>query len=80
MGNDLDRTAQIVSPAFFGDDRMVYFSGGKVVVATQYGVGKTLVMPEIQIRFCAVIRDIDLSVLEGIHGSGIYIYVRVEFL
>ena len=80
VGNDLYRTAQVISPAFFGDDRMVYFPGGKVVVSAQSGMGKPLIMSEIQIRFCPVIRDINFSMLERVHGSGVNIDVRVQFL
>jgi len=80
MGNHLNRTAQIVSPPLLGDDRMVYFPGGKVVVTAQSGVGKSFIVPKIQIGFCAVIRYIDLSMLERVHGSRIHIDVRIEFL
>ena len=37
-------------------------------------------MPKVQIRLGAVLGYENLSVLDGVHGSGVDIDIRVEFL
>src|ERR1700681_4742254 len=44
------------------------------------GVRESLVVTQIEIRFGAIVGDINFTVLEGAHGAGIDIEIRVEFL
>ena len=37
-------------------------------------------MSQIQVCLCAVVGNKDFSVLDRVHGTGIHINVRVEFL
>jgi len=78
--NYLNGAAQVVSPALLGDNRVIYLSCGKIAVFSQFGICKPLVVPQIQIGFCAVIGNVNLSVLKRIHCSRININVRIEFL
>ncbi len=80
VGNDLNCTAQIVSLAFFGNDRVVDFSGRKIVVFSDDGVGEPFVVPQIQIGFGPVVGDKDLPVLKRIHCARIDVDVRIQFL
>jgi len=43
-------------------------------------MGKPLIMSEIQIRFGPVIRDINFSMLERVHGTRINIDVWIKLL
>lgn len=61
-------------------DRPIDFSGGDVGVFGQAFIDEPLVMSQIQICFRAVIGDEDFSVLNGVHGAGVDVDVRIEFL
>ena len=76
--NDLDGLAEIVAAALFGDDLLVDAAGGPVIVAGELGVGEALVVAQVEVGFGAVVGDENLAVLEGRHGAGIDVQVRVE--
>ena len=78
MRNNLHGFAKVIAAAFFGDDLLIDSAGGPVVVAAQLGVGEALIMAEVEVGFGAVVSDEDLSVLEGGHGAGIDVQVRIE--
>src|SRR6059058_2680224 len=80
MRNDLDRLPQIVAAAFFRDDLLVNTPRCQVVVARQPGVGKTFIEAKVEVRFSAIIRHEDLAMLEGRHGTGIDVQIRVKLL
>ena len=78
VGNHLHGTAQILATTLLTDDALVDLAGGEIVDFTHAHASETLVVTEIQIRFRAVVGDVDLTVLERIHGARIHIDVRIE--
>ena len=80
MGNDLDRAAQVIAVAFPADHLGVHLAGGHIAIAVQANIDETFVMPQVQVGFCAIIQDVDLTMLIGRHRPGIDIDIRVEFL
>ena len=42
--------------------------------------GVALVMPQVQVGFGPVFGDVDLAVLERVHGPGVHVDVGVQFL
>ncbi len=78
MGNDLDGFAEVVAAALLGDDLLVDAAGGPVIVAGKLGVGEALVVAEVEVGFGAVVGDEDFAVLEGRHGAGVDVEIRVE--
>ena len=57
---------------------MVDAAGGVIVLASERQRRIALVMTEIQIGFRPVFRDVDFSMLVGIHRSWVDVDVRVE--
>ena len=80
VGNDLDGVAQIFTAAFLCDDGRVDLTGRRVRRAGEVHVQEALVVADIQVGFCAIFRDENLTVLEGIHRPGIDIDVGIELL
>ena len=79
MRYDLHGLAQIVSAALLGDDLLIDAAGRQVVVASELGVGKALVVAEIEVGFGAVIGDKNLAMLERRHGARIDVQIGIEF-
>ena len=79
-GNDLHGFTEVIAAAFLGEDGFVDAAGGPVIVAGKFGVGEALVVAEIEIGFGAVFGDEDFAVLEGAHGAGIDVEVRIALL
>ncbi len=80
MRDDLNRPAQVIAAALLTDDRIVHLAGGEVGFARQLGGGETLVMAQVEVGFRSVIGDEHLSVLEGAHGPGVDVDIRVHLL
>ena len=80
VGDHLDGAAEIIPPALLGDDGIVDFAGGEVVVGPELGIGEALVVAEVEIGFGAVVGDEDLPVLKRVHGAGILVDVGVQLL
>ena len=80
MRDHLHRLAEIIAAAFLLQHGLVDLPAGEVVEARERGVGEAFVMPEIEIRLCAVIQHIHFAVLERAHRAGIDIQVRIELL
>src|SRR5258705_9511277 len=80
VGNDLNGLAEEVAAALFGEDGFVDAAGGPVIIAGKFGVREALVVPEVEIGLCAVFGDEDFAVLEGTHGAGIDVKVRIALL
>ena len=80
VGDDLDRAPQVVAPALLGDDVMVDAARGEVVFLAQGHRGVALVMPQVQVGLGPVFGDVDLAVLEGVHGAGVHVDVWVQLL
>jgi len=80
VGDDLNRPAQVVAVPLLLNHLSVDLAGSKVAEVAQAYVDETLIMPEIQIGFSAVIEHVHLAVLIGGHGPRIHIDIRVELL
>ena len=80
MRDDLHGAAEVFSSALLVQNIPVDFTGRQVGIFVQILVNKTLIMPEIQIRFRTVFRDIYFSVLIGAHGARVNIDIRIELL
>ena len=80
MRDDLYGPTLIFPSPLFGNDRVVDTAGGVVVSLPHHGICVSLVMTQIKVGFSAVVRHINLAVLKGVHGAGIDVDVRVEFL
>ena len=80
VGNDLHRGAQIVAPALPVQHGPPDLAGGDGAVAGQVLVHEPFVMPQVQVRFRAVVGDEHLAVLVGAHGAGVHVDIGVELL
>ena len=76
----LHGSTQVVPAAFLMDDAVINGAGRGIVLLGKGNVQEPLVMAEIEVRFSAVVRDENLSVLEGVHGAGINVDVGIQFL
>jgi hypothetical protein len=77
MGNNLDGTAEEITPSFFSDDGTVNLAGGDVGILSQINIDETFVVPKVKVGFGAVLSDKYLTVLIRGHGSGVDIQIRV---
>src|SRR5579871_2792105 len=80
VGNDLNRAAEVFAPALLLDDRQVDLARRPVVVARGDHARKPLVVAEIEVRFGAVVGDVDLAVLVRAHRAGVHVDIGVELL
>ena len=80
VGDHLHGGAQILPPALLVQNVPVHLTGGEVGVFVQILVDEPLIVTQIQIRFRAVLGDVDLAVLIGAHGAGVHIDVGVQLL
>ena len=80
MGDDLNRTAQVVATAFFVNDREVDLAGGEVTLFREARIGVALIMTQIQISFCAIVGYEHFAMLKRRHGAGVNVNVRVKLL
>ena len=78
--NDLHGFTEVFASAFFVNDRLVDPAGGDVVRLCGLDVQEPLVVPKVQVRFCAINGHVALPVFVGVQGAGIDIDVRVELL
>src|SRR6266508_3754377 len=78
MRDHLHGAAEVVAAALFFYHRIVDLAGGEVVVAVHPGRLETLVVAQIEVGLGAVFGNEHLPVLEGAHGAGIDVDVRVE--
>ena len=80
MRDDLYGTAAVIAPAFLLQYGPIDLAGGDIGIFVQTFVDEALVMSEIKVSFCTVIRDENLAVLDGVHGTGVNVDIRVELL
>ena len=80
VGDDLHRVPQVVAAALLVQNRQVHRSGGDVAVPPQALAREALVVAQIQVGLAAVVGDVDLPVLEGVHRAGVDVDVGVELL
>ena len=80
MGNDLHALAQIFAGALLAQHGLVDLARGDVGLLGERNIEETLVMADVEIGLGAVLGDIHLTMLEGVHGSRINVDVGVELL
>ena len=79
VGDDLDGLAlEVVAVALLADDVAVDLAGGDVGEVAEVFVDKPLVVAEVEVGLGAVIGDVDLAVLEGIHQAGVDVDVGID--
>jgi hypothetical protein len=78
--NNLDGLAKVISSAFFVNDGLVYKAGGHIVGLAGSDIEEALVMTQIQIRLCPVLRYITFSMFVRIQCSRIHIDIGVKLL
>ena len=79
MGDDLNRTAQIITAPFLGNYIGIDSTCGDIVRLAGRNAGEALVMAQIQIRFCPIIGDIAFTMLIGAHRTGVDIEIGIQF-
>ena len=80
MRDYLHRGSQVLAPSLAVQNVPVYSSGCQVRELVKVLIDESLVMSQVQIGLSAVIRNIDLTVLIGTHGSGINVDIGIKFL
>ena len=78
--HDLDGLAQIVAVALAVDDSFVDAARSDGVVAGGVDACETLVMPEVEVCFHSVSRDVTFAVFVGVECAGVDVDVGIEFL
>jgi hypothetical protein len=78
--NDLHGFAEIIAAPLFQDDAFVDLAAGEVVMPAEDAIGETLVVPEIEISFGAVVQNVNFSMLEGVHRARIDVQIGIELL
>ena len=78
--DDLDGVAQVLAAALLGDHRRIHLSRSDIRRTGQVAIEEPLVVPHVEVRLGSVLGDEHLAVLERVHGAGVDVEVRVEFL
>ena len=78
--NNLHRTAQIITTAFFIYYTLVNLTCSGIGILRQVDINKAFIMSQIQICFCTVISNEHLAVLIRTHRPRVNIDIRVELL
>ena len=78
MRNDLNGLPAVNALALIGKHIVVHTARGAGAVFGQGNVNKPLVMPQIQIGFCTVVRHEYFAVLYRIHRAGVDVEIRVQ--
>ena len=71
------RSSEVITATLFPEDFVVDLSGREVIPFRHRRPGEALVMPQIKVRFGAVIGDEYLTVLKRAHGTGVNIDIGV---
>lgn len=74
--DDLNRTAEIVAAAFFGDNVFVHLTRAEAVAAGHRGIDETFVVSQVEVGFRAVVGYEHFAVLERAHRAGIDVDMR----
>ena len=75
-----NKTQNLDYPSFFIQHIPIDLTGGQIGKFIQILVDKPFIVPQIQIGFRTVFRNIDLSVLIGAHGAWVHIDIGVQLL
>ncbi len=77
MRDNLHGFAEIVASAFFVEYVPIYLTRGKIGKLVELNIYKSLVVSQIKVGFCAVLRNVDFAVLKGVHSARVNVDVRV---
>ncbi len=80
MRYNLYRFSEIISFSFFVDYVLINSSGGNVIFPVCFHSEETFVMPQIQIRFLSVYRNITFTMFIRIQCPRVNIDIRIQFL
>ena len=80
MRNHLNGCAEIFTAPFSFYDCLIDAARCDVAGLRQAFIDKALIMTKVQIGFRTVIGHKDLTMLIGVHGAGIDVDIRIEFL
>ena len=80
VGYDLHCGTKEFSAALLIQHVPVYLTGGDIGILIQVLIDETLIMSQIQIGLCTIFCDEYLAMLDRVHGAGINIDIRIEFL
>ncbi|MPM43776.1 hypothetical protein SDC9_90453 [bioreactor metagenome] len=78
VGNDLHGLAQIVTTAFLLQHGLVDAPGGEVVGLLHARFDETLVVTEVEVGFCPVVRHEHFAVLERRHRARVHVDIGVQ--
>ena len=80
MRNDLHGLAEIFAAALLMQHIRIDLARRQIGKPVEVLVDEALIMPEVEVRFGAVLGDIDLAVLIGAHGTRIDIDIGIKLL
>ena len=80
MWDHLNGFAQVGPFPFFVDDRLIDLAGGDVIRLGRWNVQESLVMTQIQVGLRSVFRNVALSMLVWVQGTGVDVDIWVELL
>ena len=80
VGDNLHGLTEIFALAFLFDYFREHLSRSEIGILVEIFVYKPLVVTEVEVGFRAVVRNVNLAVLNGIHSAGVNVHIRVEFL
>src|SRR5262245_10853530 len=80
MGNHLHRLSKIVATPLLLNYGFVNSPGCQIVIPSQASAGKPLVVAQVEICFCPIVRDEDLAMLIGAHCPRIYVEIGIKLL
>ena len=80
MRDDLHGVAQIIAAPLALDDSAINHARRHIGELAQILINETFVVAQIQIGFGAIFGDENLAVLVRVHGAGVHVEIRVDFL
>mmetsp|Transcript_1563 Transcript_1563/g.3058 ORF Transcript_1563/g.3058 Transcript_1563/m.3058 type:complete len:469 (-) Transcript_1563:240-1646(-) len=78
VGHHLNGLAEVLPHALLLDDVVVHLARGDAVGGGERELQEPLVVPEVKIGLAAVLKDVDLAVLEGAHRARVDVEIRVD--
>ncbi len=78
--NHLHGFAEVIAAALARNDLFVDAAAGEIVGLAERRVGEAFVVAQVEIGLRAVVGDEDFAVLEGAHGAGVDVEIRIELL
>ena len=80
VGDYLHGLTQELTTTLLLDYALIDLTCGNVVVLRSLNRGKTLVVTQVEVGLCAILRNVALTVLVGIERTGIHIDIWVQLL